>query len=81
MIDMQKKTNCFVYHISQLFVFLIMILFCLFSSMYMIKGYQTNSSDGKRGVCSLVFLALGERCDIVLNVFHLFDEKSEGVAS
>lgn len=49
--------------------------------MYMIKGYQTDSSDGRRGVCSQVFLALAETYNTVLNIFHLFDEKSEGISS
>lgn len=70
--DWFTETNCFVYHISQLFVFLIMIVFCLFSSMYTIKDYQINNSDGRRGLCSLIFLALAETYDIVLNIFHLF---------
>lgn len=43
--------------------------------------YQTDSSHGRRGVRSQVFLALAETHDTVLNILRLFEEKSEGVAS
>lgn len=49
--------------------------------MYMIKGYQRDSLGGRRGIFPEVFLAFAEIYDIVLNIFHLFNEKSEGIAS